>query len=470
MIFSSNLFLFGAMPLFFAVYYLTPRPAKNALLLLFSLAFYEFGAGRVVIVLVLSIIVNYAAAHAIEVTDGRLRRVLFWFAVVANVLALFYYKYWNFAWQAVDDVTGGTLERLGLHEPQVALPIGISFFTFQALSYIADVYTKRCPAERSFIRFGMYHSLFPQLIAGPIVRYVEIRDEIASRLISRTEITEGLTRLVIGLAKKTIIADHAGQIVDQIFGAGASQLTPAIAWLGAIAYSVQILFDFAGYSDMAIGLGRLLGFHFPENFADPYLSRSMTEFWRRWHMTLTRWFRDYLYIPLGGNRKGVVRTYINLVIVFFLCGLWHGAGYTFIAWGLFHGAFLASERVALHRWAIAPRGIVGQVYTLITVTVGWVLFRSSSLDQAAIFLKEMSGADARGLGLADTLQFLPNDRACYLIIGIILAVVPMRGFLTAPALSVSGLILQRTATLLLFIYSAAILSEGTFNPFIYFRF
>ena len=299
----------------------------------------------------------------------------------------------------------------------MALPIGISFFTFQALSYIADVYTKHCPAERSIVRFGMYHSLFPQLIAGPIVRYVEIRSEIAFRSVSLIEITEGMTRFVVGLAKKVIIADHAGQIADAIFGLDAAQLTPSTAWLGAIAYGIQILFDFAGYSDMAIGLGRLLGFHFPENFADPYLSRSVTEFWRRWNMTLSRWFRDYLYIPLGGNRKGPLRTYVNLVVVFFLCGLWHGAGYTFIAWGLFHGAFLAGERFVLHRWAIVPRGVLGQIYTLVAVTVGWVLFRSGSFAQATDFLKEMLFMEPNGPGWAAAQLFLPRDRAFYLLLG-----------------------------------------------------
>ena len=470
MVFSSNLFVFGFMPIFFSAYYLMPRVPKNALILFASLAFYAFGAGSVVIVLVLSILVNYVAARAIEVSQGRAREVVFGLAVTANLLALFHYKYFNFAWQVADSVSGDALTRSGLTAPQVLLPIGISFFTFQAVSYVADVFTRHTAAERSLVRFGMYHSLFPQLIAGPIVRYVEIRKEIACRDVTLIEVTEGLTRFTIGLAKKTIIADHAGQIADAVFGLGADRITPALAWLGAIAYGVQILFDFAGYSDMAIGLGRLLGFHFPENFADPYTSRSMAEFWRRWHMTLSRWFRDYLYIPLGGNRRGPIRTYVNLLVVFFLCGLWHGAGYTFIAWGLFHGAFLAGERFVLHRWNVAPRGLLGQVYTLAAVTTGWVLFRSGTLAQAAVFLKAMAWLGPRGQDWADAVALLPRDRACYLVIGIILAVVPMRKMLTVPAPRPTGLALQRAATLLLFIYAAAMLSEGTFNPFIYFRF
>jgi alginate O-acetyltransferase complex protein AlgI len=470
MIFSSNLFVFGFIPVFFAAYYLTPWPAKNALILVVSLGFYAFGAGPVVVVLVLSIAVNYAAARAIQGSAGSKRHLIFWLAVAANLLALFYYKYFNFAWQVADDVTGGALSHHGLMQPDVALPIGISFFTFQALSYIADVYAKRCIAEPSPIRFGMYHSLFPQLIAGPIVRYVEIRDEIGRRTIALDMAVEGLTRFTIGLAKKTIVADHVGLIADQIFALDPAQLTPAVAWLGAVAYGIQILFDFSGYSDMAIGLGRLLGFHFPENFNNPYQSQSMTEFWRRWHMTLTRWFRDYLYIPLGGNRKGAVHTYVNLVVVFFLCGLWHGAGYTFIAWGLFHGAFLAGERLVLHRWAMAPSGLFGRLYTLAAVTVGWVLFRASNLGQAGAFLRHMTFVRQPEGEAPGVLQYLPPDRACYLLIGIVLAVVPVRKLLSAPATSGAGLAVQRAATLILFVYAAAMLSEGTFNPFIYFRF
>lgn len=358
----------------------------------------------------------------------------------------------------------------GLTAPQIALPIGISFFTFQALSYIADVYTGHTPAEPSLLRFGMYHSLFPQLIAGPIVRYVEIREEIAARAISLTELTEGLTRFAVGLGKKVIIADHAGRIADAVFGLHAAQLTPLLAWLGAVAYGIQILFDFSGYSDMAIGLGRLLGFHFPENFVDPYRSQSVTEFWRRWHMTLSRWFRDYLYIPLGGNRRGAVHTYVNLTVVFALCGLWHGAAYTFIVWGLFHGAFLASERFVLHRWNSQPRGYFGQLYTLIAITCGWVLFRAADLTQAGMFFRQMRVIEGHHESWAVDWQILPADQAFYLLLGIVLALFPVRAAFGLDRFGDAGLALKRLATLLLFVIAAAALSEGTFNPFIYFRF
>ena len=470
MIFSSNLFVFGFMPIFFAAYYLAPWRAKNALVLLASLAFYEFGAGPIVLVLILSIFVNYGAARTIEAARGSVGALIFWLALAANLMALFYYKYFDFAWHALDDLAGGALTQHGFAAPKIVLPIGISFFTFQAVSYIADVYTGHTPAEPSLVRFGMYHSLFPQLIAGPIVRYVEIRNEIAARVIGLTELTEGLRRFAIGLAKKVMIADHAGHIADGVFGLNAAQLTPALAWLGAIAYGIQILFDFSGYSDMAIGLGRLLGFHFPENFADPYRSRSITEFWRRWHMTLSRWFRDYLYIPLGGNRRGAGRTYVNLAVVFGLCGLWHGAAYTFIVWGLFHGAFLASERFVLHRWKAQPRGYFGQAYTLIAVTCGWVLFRATNLSQVGAFFRQMTVVGGHSEAWDAVRQMLPADQAFYLLLGILLALFPVPRAFSLERFGDAGLALRRIGTIMLFIVAAATLSEDTFNPFIYFRF
>jgi alginate O-acetyltransferase complex protein AlgI len=461
--------VFGFMPIFFAAYYLAPLRAKNAVVLIASLLFYEFGAGPVVIVLIFSIVFNYAAARAIEAARG-VSALIFWLAVAANLLALFYYKYFDFGWHAFDDATGGALARHGFTAPEIMLPIGISFFTFQAVSYIADVYAGHTRAEPSLLRFGMYHSLFPQLIAGPIVRYVEIRNEIAARAIGLNELTDGLTRFAVGLGKKVIIADHAGRIANVVFGLDAAQLTPALAWLGAIAYGIQILFDFSGYSDMAIGLGRLLGFHFPENFADPYRSCSMTEFWRRWHMTLSRWFRDYLYIPLGGNRKSALRTYVNLTIVFALCGLWHGAAYTFIVWGLFHGAFLAGERFVLHRWKVQPHGYAGQIYTLIAVTCGWVLFRAANLTQAGAFFRQMTVVGGHSEALASASGTLSADQACYLLLGIVLAVFPVQTALRLDRFGELGLAVKHLATIVLFIIAAAALSEGTFDPFIYFRF
>ncbi|MBV8566989.1 MAG: MBOAT family protein [Methylobacteriaceae bacterium] len=470
MVFSSNLFIFAFVPIFFSIYYLLPYRARNPFIFLASIFFYEFGAGPIVLVLIGSIIFNYAAGRAIEATAGRrgLSGAVFWLAVAVNVAVLVYYKYAGFLWGAANDLTGGALSAHGLPRPDVVLPIGISFFTFQALSYIADIHTGHCRSARSLLEFGMYHSLFPQLIAGPIVRYAEIRGEILKRYVSMAMVSDGFARFALGLGKKIIIADHAGAIADAVFKLAPDQLSPGVAWLGAIAYSIQILFDFSGYSDMAIGLGLLLGFHFPENFNHPYRSQSVTEFWRRWHMTLSRWFRDYLYIPLGGNRKGPYRTYANLVLVFFLCGLWHGAGYTFVIWGLYHGLLLMTERFALHRWNLAPRGFAGQAYTLLMVVVGWVFFRSTSLPHAAALLQQMSLLGEHGGDRPSLVSFLAADQASYLAVGIVLALVPVIGLL--PQRSALVLAARRLASLVMFVYSAALLSANTFNPFLYFRF
>src|SRR5262249_31216673 len=280
--------------------------------------------------------------------------------------------------------------------PSIELPIGISFFTFQAISYVADIYTGRIVPVRRFIDFLAYHLLFPQLIAGPIVRYVEIEKELYDRRGSLGDFADGLHRCCLGLGKKLILADIMGVVADSVFSLPTNELTTGVAWFGALAYTLQIYFDFSGYSDMAIGLGRMLGFRFPENFNQPYRSQSITEFWRRWHMTLSRWFRDYLYIPLGGNRAGPIRTYANLLIVFVLCGLWHGAAYTFLLWGLFHGALLVIERLAQNRFGWKPTGLGGWALTLLLVMIGWVLFRAPTAGAAVDFLKAMGGS---GIGV-----------------------------------------------------------------------
>jgi alginate O-acetyltransferase complex protein AlgI len=469
MVFSSNLFIFGFIPVVFSIYYVLPARLRNPFILIVSLLFYEFGAGATILALIGSIIFNYIAGQALESERTAHRRAWFWSAVVINVAVLLYYKYAAFIWQVLNDASGNWLARNEFQQPHIALPIGISFFTFQALSYIADIYTRHSTSARTLDEFGTYHSLFPQLIAGPIVRYVEIQSELRDRRLTVSTTSAGLSRFIIGLAKKVVIADNAGLVADQIFGLGTDQLSPAIAWLGALAYAVQILFDFSGYSDMAIGLGLMLGFHFPENFNTPYQSTSVTEFWRRWHMTLSRWFRDYVYVPLGGNRQGSWRTYANLVIVFFLCGLWHGAGYTFIVWGLYHGGLLIVERIGRQHFGFEPRGLLGQTWTFLAIVIGWVFFRSTTMTQAMAFLGEMTfltGPHDSPLGV---LNFLRPDAAFYLALGLLLALVPLNLSRMKPSGAVT-IAAQRLATLGLFLYSILLLSTNTFNPFIYFRF
>src|SRR5712691_9039163 len=359
MVFSSQLFIYVFMPVFFSLYYIIPERQKNWLILTASLIFYSVGAGSTVFVLIASIWVNQFLAVRIADAPMRRRSALLAIGVTINLLGLGYYKYGSFLWSLASDLVVAAGFNALPAGPDIPLPIGISFFTFQAVSYLIDVYRREIPAAGGYGEFAVYHSLFPQLVAGPIVRYRKVRSEMRLRRIDRQVLTEGAYRFCIGLGKKMVIADNLGTVADSIFALPVGELGCGHAWLGVFCYSMQIYFDFSGYSDMAIGLGRLLGFHFPENFDQPYRSASITEFWRRWHMTLSRWFRDYLYIPMGGNRCGVVRTYFNLVVVFTLCGLWHGAGYNFLIWGLYHGSLLVIERVADRQFGLRPRGVLG---------------------------------------------------------------------------------------------------------------
>jgi alginate O-acetyltransferase complex protein AlgI len=372
-------------------------------------------------------------------------------------------------WGAASDLLSPIHFDLG-RPPAIVLPIGISFFTFQALSYIADVYTGHIRPARRLVDFAMYHSLFPQLIAGPIVRYSEIERAIYYRRSTLDGVAAGISRFCIGLGKKLIIADNMGAVVDPIFALPHNELSTSVAWLGLLCYTLQIYFDFSGYSDMAIGLGKILGFEFPENFNLPYRSQSITEFWRRWHMTLSRWFRDYVYIPLGGNRKSPWRTYFNLFIVFFLCGLWHGAGYTFVLWGLYHGALLVLERLYRDRFGALPRGIGAWAISFLLVMFGWVLFRSPDLATSLNYFATLFGLVHPNVAYYGFLYFLTPQKAAFLVIGLFFALAPLERFryeLTG-GVGIAG---ARAATsLAILAYAVLLLSANSFNPFIYFRF
>ena len=470
MVFSSELFLYGFMPIFFSLYYLIADRRKNWLILIASLIFYGIGAGSTVLVLLVSIVVNQFLALRIEPAAAARRKALLAIGVAVNLFGLGYYKYGPFLWQLAGDAVGA----LGLHPlpaaPAIPLPIGISFFTFQAISYLVDVYRREISVAGSYGEFATYHSLFPQLIAGPIVRYREIKSEMQQRPIGRIVLTEGAYRFCLGLGKKMVIADNLGTVVDATFALPAAQLDAGHAWLGIFCYALQIYFDFSGYSDMAIGLGRLLGFHFPENFDQPYRSANITEFWRRWHMTLSRWFRDYVYIPLGGNRHGRLRTFVNLWIVFFLCGLWHGAGLTFIAWGLYHGLLLILERFAHTQWNWRPSGVFGIAASFILLMIGWVLFRSPTLATAGHYLAAMALLGPQAGGFTAALSGLTPDVMFYLALGTFFAFAPLdrlaRLRFDSPAVMAS----QLTLSSLSLVYSSLLLAANSFNPFIYFRF
>ncbi len=415
MLFSSVLFVFRFLPIVLAVYFLTPRKLRNAWLLFASLVFYAWGEPVLWLILIVSILANWGfglwVERAREKGSGKGVVAL---AVAFNLAVLIAFKYADWLWENA----GLLLHAMGiLHEPpatlgsrleptstlraiflgpgegvdKIRLPLGVSFFTFQATSYVIDIFRRDVESEKKLVNFAMYKSFFPQLIAGPIVRYRDVHEQIHVRRETLELFAEGIRRFVIGLGKKMLVANVCAKACDSVFAIPSGELTPSVAWLGIVCYTLQIYFDFSGYSDMAIGLGKMFGFRFLENFDYPYISRSITEFWRRWHISLSSWFRDYLYIPLGGSRRGKARTYFNLVLVFFLCGLWHGANVTFLAWGLYHGAFFVIERVGLGAWLERRGAWIRHAYVLLAVVVGWVFFRAADIDSAIAYLRTMFG-------------------------------------------------------------------------------
>lgn len=483
MVFSSIIFLFFFLPLTLVIYTLAGRKLQNLFLLGVSLSFYAWGEGIYVLVMVVSILMNYACGLMIvRQKDGNPSRVVLVVALVLNLAILSFFKYSNFI---VDNINAlftlcglPTLILAPMH-----LPIGISFFTFQAMSYVIDVYRLKVTAQKNLINLGLYISLFPQLIAGPIVRYHDIAKELINRRIQRHDFACGVQRFFFGLSKKMLLANPIAAIADKIFSLPAVELTPALAWLGAICYTLQIYFDFSGYSDMAIGLGRMFGFHFLENFNYPYIAKSIREFWRRWHISLSSWLKDYLYIPLGGNRKGNIRTYLNLFIVFLLCGLWHGANWTFIVWGLYHGFFLVLERTRIGGWLTKVWQPLQHGLTILLVVIGWVLFRSETISEACSYIAAMFGL-GQGINTSNPIEMFLDKKATLEICLAIILSMPIYPFI----LNVKDIISKRLTISLRngceavfhcvhffvivgIVYAAIIsLAAGVYNPFIYFRF
>ena len=470
MLFSSPDFLFAFLPAFLAVYFTAPARLKNLVLMLASLFFYFTTSGQLTLILILSILLNWAIARRMPLATPLQSRLWLALGLALNLLPLLYYKYARFFLSSLHDLAA-TL-NLGFTPPDLhpILPIGISFFTFQAISYIADVHMRRVPPARSLIDFGMYHACFPQLIAGPIVRYEEIEPQVHRRIHTIDDIYNGAIQFSFGLAKKAILADPLGALADKAFSLPPGQLTFAAAWLGILAYTIQIYADFSGYSDMAIGLGRVLGFPYPENFDQPYRARSITEFWRRWHMTLSRWFRDYLYIPLGGNRAPLPRVLFNLALVFFLCGLWHGAATTFVLWGLYHGALLIIER--LLRRVLPGASLpapVGWAYTIPAVMAGWVLFRADTIPAAGHYFAAMLHPGPLTLPPAMATIVTP-DKLAYLALGILVSLLPFRRLLAFSARRYQFGPTSAALSLVAACLAITLLSVNSFTPFIYFRF
>jgi alginate O-acetyltransferase complex protein AlgI len=467
MVFSSITFLFYFLPIFLAVYFLTPTiKGKNVVTLLFSLVFYAWGEPRFILILLFSILFNFVAALIIDGREGASRRVALAVAVAGNLLVLAVFKYANF-------VTGNLAALLSpfglaLTRTNIALPLGISFFTFHCLSYIIDIYRRRFRANRDPIDVALYISLFPQLVAGPIVRYKTVARQLDARRFTLARISVGARIFIVGLAQKVLVADVVAPLVQVAFDQ-AHQRSMLEAWIGLVAYTIQIYFDFAGYSNMAIGLGIVLGFTFPRNFRLPYTSLSITEFWRRWHMSLSSWLRDYLYIPLGGSRGGNAQTYRNLVMVFLLCGLWHGANWTFVLWGAWHGAFLVIERLGLQSILARLATPIRWAYALLAVMGGWVLFRAANLSDAAGYFASLLGG--RGVTeLSFDMHDALNERAiATLLIGCILAVAP-RWLPRWPAPLILRASADVTVTFALLIFSMITVAAGAYSPFLYFRF
>lgn len=501
MVFSSPIFLFLFLPIFFLGYYLLFSPVKlskniktkktfiiasNIFIFASSLLFYFWGETWLILVMLSSTILDYVCGLAIGYSSNDKHRKSFMiFSITANMCLLAFFKYFNFGIENFNTVAGflGGSSWQIQDFTAIALPLGISFYTFQSMSYTIDVYRKEVAPTRNFFDFACYVTMFPQLVAGPIVRYREVAAQVVDRTINRELFTSGCLRFFIGLGKKVLIANTLAAPADKIFALQTDQLTTGLAWLGISCYSLQIYFDFSGYSDMAIGLGRMMGFTFTENFNYPYYAKSVQEFWRRWHISLSTWFRDYLYIPLGGSRGNLSRVYFNLLLVFFLCGLWHGASWAFVAWGLYHGAFLILERLGLSKWLEQRWLPIRHLYVVFAVLGGWVLFRSDTFGQAiAIYSNLLGFATGNGL-LFNAQMYLTKDVILALGLGALFSwpIVPwlqnwplkFRAMLPAPAEQIFHLAyscIKMGTFLAIAFYSAISISSGSYNPFIYFRF
>ena len=470
MVFSSKVFLFIFLPITLFLNALTPKRFRNYVLLIMSLLFYAYGEPALISLMLISIAMNYVFALLISISEkSKMKRTLLIVSVIMNIGLLIYYKYFNFFTTTMNAVFSWKLPT-----PSIILPIGISFYTFQTMSYVIDVYRQDVHVQNNPFKLGMYVSLFPQLIAGPIVRYADIEKEIDCRQTSIDDFTYGIIRFTIGLSKKVLLADIFAKCADDIFSLSALALTTDIAWLGAFAYCLQIYFDFSGYSDMAIGLGGMLGFHFMENFNYPYRSTSLTEFWRRWHISLSTWFRDYVYIPLGGNRKGNV--YFNLFIVFILTGLWHGANYTFVIWGLWHGLFLIVERI-LKKKQIELKKIpvlIRYIITMLVVLLGFVVFRSDTLGYAMDYIKVLFGWVPMGFKPFNIAHFIDNRLILVFIVGILAATgvlnIAFKKTNNTPRASLKTNYIMMIGCAFLMILNILFVMNQGYSPFIYFRF
>ena len=472
--FSSIPFIFYFFPVVFILYMLAEKTnsikIKNAVVLIASVVFYAWGGVRYLLLLFCLIIVNYLCGMAIGDADSSRapskRRILLILALLVDVLNLIAFKYLSFLVSSVEGIVtkiSGVETTFAL--PQLALPIGISFFTFQIMSYVIDVYKGQVKPQKNILKCALYVMMFPRMMAGPIVRYNDVNREIEDRHATPEMIELGIKRFIMGFAKKVFLANAMGEMADAVFSLNGG-FNSAYAWLGALSYTLQIYYDFSGYSDMAIGLGQIFGFHFNENFNYPYISTSIQEFWRRWHISLSTWFRDYVYIPLGGNRKGKTRTYVNLWIVFLLTGIWHGAAWQFIVWGLYHGLFMFIERLGFGKLLKRIPKAIGHIYALVVVIVGWVFFRADNISIAINYIRNMFAFKFENFAVESVVLKL-NTWYCFMLLVAIVLACPIYKKLAECKIPK---VISYSGYLVLFALGIIYLSGLSYNPFIYVKF
>ena len=466
MLFSSMTFVFMFLPIVCAIYLLVRPEIKNYVLLIASMLFYAWGEPRYLAIMILTIVINYFGAYFISRSNHHKKYILA-ATIIANLSFLFYFKYFNFVMRNINDAFDAQFNVIN-----VIMPIGISFYTFQALSYVVDVYRGEVKVQKDIYKLALYISLFPQLVAGPIVKYHDVAEQIDKRTITFDKVNYGVKRFIMGLAKKMLIANTLGAVADKIFAQPVEQFDALTAWIGAFAYTFQLYYDFSGYSDMAIGLGSIFGFKFLENFNYPYISKSITEFWRRWHISLSTWFKEYLYIPLGGNRVTKQRNMFNLFVVFLATGIWHGAEWTFVVWGLWHGAFIIFEKLTgWHKKEGGFKLVLAQhVYTIFVFVIGWVIFRAENITYAVSYIKNMFGLISEHNIIYERFYYIDNMEIIAFVIAIICS---MPIFNKLPEIGVKHKVQSTVVNIWLielFILSVAVMAASTYNPFIYFRF
>lgn len=467
MLFSSQVFLYFFLPITLIVYYLSPKRFRNFILLIASLIFYAWGEPIYILIMLFSTVFDYINGLLIDKfqkkNQHKYAKIVLIVSVVGNLAILGFFKYSDFLISNINSLFNSNISLLA-----IALPIGISFYTFQTMSYTIDVYKQNVKAQKNFISFATYVTLFPQLIAGPIVKYRDVSESLENRKENITDFSEGIKRFIIGLFKKVMIANNAGFIWESIHSLPYSEISLSLAWIGAICYSLQIYYDFSGYSDMAIGLGKMFGFHFLENFNYPYIAKSITDFWRRWHISLSSWFKEYVYIPLGGSRKTIARTVINLLIVWFLTGLWHGASWNFVVWGLYFGVLLIIEKFVLKKVLDKMPSYIGHLYTLFFVIISWVIFACPTLEDGLNYISIMFNFNNEIISTKSI--YLISTHFVLFIIAIIGCTPIFKKIKEKLKNNKLFMIIEIIICLILFFISLSFLVGSTYNPFLYFRF